>query len=268
MKELTMVKTISIALLKVDFFIRVATDPERVLQLAELYESGVKLPPLEVTAKPDGDYSVIDGRHRLEALSLLNRTEVDCEVRVYKDRAHQFGAALKANMGGPQPITRSDIRRTIALMLSQGIKQAQIVELVPLPKSIILRFLTDVRSNEGAKRVREAKQAVLNGEMKVPEAVKHFNVEEDRLRKELGEKKGRLVRSRLVADAKASLRSRFKSLSMVNVNAMRRVLEAHEEGDIPTAQVLDMFQAFETAGKHALATIQGYQSRFLESVKG
>ena len=119
--EVDRMKRVPIEKLGVEFFIRTELDQERVIHLGELYEAGVKLPPLLVTPRGEDRYCVIDGRNRREALIMLGCREAECTVQTYPGKAHEFAAAVRANMGGAQCVNRVDIRRTIQTMLAQGI---------------------------------------------------------------------------------------------------------------------------------------------------
>jgi hypothetical protein len=65
-------RTISVRIedLQMNLFVRWQLNEEHALYLAELIENGVLLPPIKITP----DMVVIDGRHRIEAHILLNRT--------------------------------------------------------------------------------------------------------------------------------------------------------------------------------------------------
>src|SRR5690242_19914310 len=90
----------------VPFFVRNDRTDDRTLYFAELYEAGKALPPLLVTE----DYRLIDGRHRLEALKLLNVELVEALIfRGQHSEAELIAEAFNANVSdAPQPPTPKD----------------------------------------------------------------------------------------------------------------------------------------------------------------
>ena len=70
------VETVALKDLKLNLFVRQALNQDHALFLGELLENGVNLPPIRITRKRE----VIDGRHRIEAYELNNRTEIEAEI--------------------------------------------------------------------------------------------------------------------------------------------------------------------------------------------
>lgn len=239
------------------FFVRKALDQDNVLALAELYEAGTELPPIKVAAET---LELIDGRHRIGALDLLNRTTVMAELVPVGSRAEMIAMAFVANYGGALKPTRADIEHTIELLLEQGLNQARIMEMIPLPKSVARKYLMNVRSNVLKRNVNRAVLAVADGGISVADAADKFGVDPDRLREEIRGK--RKSRKKDFVGVKSALTNRFKSLSLRNANLVKNILVQYGDGEATEAQVEELLDAITHSIRRMAKSHEDWVKRF------
>lgn len=249
-----------IAKLHTSFFVRTELNQDYVLQLGELLEAGVVLPPC--LASPDGDgYDLVDGRHRVAAYDLLGKTEVPCDVKNFANETDKIAAAFAANLGGPLPPTRADMDYTIGLLIKNGLREKQIVKLLPqLPPSLVRRYVYNVQSKDAKRRMTEAVQAVANGETNAKDAAERFDVDYESLRAKLS---GARKRAKMeMSEIKGTMTSRHKSVSLKNANELKRLLAAYEDGEVLSKQVEDVFGHIRHLLRHMGKTTDDWYARW------
>lgn len=230
---------IPISRIKEVFFVRESLDEEWVIQLAQLYEGGVELPPIELTKKDE----LVDGRHRLEALKLLNRTEVDCVLVEETDRLKLIALAFAANVGGAKPPTQDDIKFTIRVLLREGVTRRRVLELMPYPKEVTRRYVDDVQSAEAKLKMNRAMDAVVEGGMTVKAAAQEMNVDEAKLKEALkGKKKAAKSGKNQIAQIKANFTTQFKRLSTSNGKSISVWIQKYEDGVITHKEMQELLQ--------------------------
>lgn len=106
-------------------------DEARVALYVDQMNAGAAFPPIAVV--PRGElFVVVDGRHRLEALTRRGKKTIDVIVKSIPSLAAMRLAALAANMNGGKavsvPPTRADMTLTVHSLLRDGLKAKDIVE--------------------------------------------------------------------------------------------------------------------------------------------
>ena len=144
------------------FFVRTGIDDDRVLQLAALYEVGEEMDPVVITRE---HHELVDGRHRIAALDLLDRKEVECELIEDASQEELIGLAFKANTGGALPPTTADIEHTVRLLLDRKVLISKIIELLPFPPSLTRKYVKGVQDKLRRTQLNRAVVAVADGEM-------------------------------------------------------------------------------------------------------
>jgi len=96
---------------------RVGTMQNKVDEYAELYDEGTKFPPVSVMVI-DKKYYLIDGFHRVAALTKLGEYEVEADVVEGSTLDDAKLASWAANKSHGIPRTQADKRRTIEEMLA------------------------------------------------------------------------------------------------------------------------------------------------------
>lgn len=176
------IQTVPLKDLKSNLFVRQALNPEHALFLAELVENGVTLPPIKITH----ELVVIDGRHRIEAHELNNRTEITCEVVDVKNETDLIAEAYKANIGGSLPPTPQDTEHTIMLLLDRDETMKRIAELLGLPAGMARKYINSVKSKTSRQKLMNAASAVTDGGLTVAKAAEQYGVELEKLKEILG----------------------------------------------------------------------------------
>jgi ParB-like chromosome segregation protein Spo0J len=221
--------------LKQDIYVRQTLNQERVVQLAELIESGVELNPIQIA--PDG--RVIDGRHRIEAHELVGRTEISCEIVEVADDLQLISMAYKANAGGALPPTRSDTEHVVMLLLSRRATHKSIGEALGLTPSLARKYIASVKARMERAKLRSAAAAVAEGNLTVAQAAAQFDVDLQALKLHIG---GNKKRKKTVANFLAELTQLHRSAGSKLGKTMKRVLEMYEDGELTAKQAIEVIE--------------------------
>lgn len=248
--------------LKIPFYVRTALDQDHVLKLAELYEAGASLPPIEVTESNE----IIDGRHRKEAWELAKPGQpIEGIVIEDKDPVTLLGRALTANEGGSLQPTRADIVHTVRQMLIEKASERRIYELLPYPRAITRKYLDAAKSKIKKGLLQQARQDVLDG-LTVKEAATKHGVEIADLKKAISPSLG--VNQNMLSNTVKDLRSRFYSLSRANQALVKRLVMSYVDGDVQEKVVNEVLEKIETLVQAQVRHINDWKSRFTSARKG
>ena len=133
---------VKIADLQTNMYVRKTLSEDHFLYLAELLTNGVALPPIKISKQ----MGVVDGRHRIEAYLLADRTEIEAIILDIDNEADLVAEAYKANVGGSLPPSQGDTEHTIMKLLDLGESKKRVAELLNLPSGMARRYITDVQS--------------------------------------------------------------------------------------------------------------------------
>lgn len=260
--------TVPIDSISEEFFVRTRLNDDHVLHLASLYEAGSKLPALLV-ARTDGlTHPVVDGRHRLAALKLLNKKSADVEWMDEVNKGALLIRALENNVGGSLPPSNADIIYSIQQMIESGMVpsaiQKQLAEKTKWPPSVLRRYITDALSNIHKSKLVKAKEAVLNQGMTVGEAAMAFKLKLDTLK---GSLQGKAKRKSGVAEFKGALTNIFRSRGGSMGAVMKKVQIRLEDGDISWNAVEQILDHCESCCKNTALSVRDWRRR-LEAKNG
>lgn len=252
------IKTETVALkdLRVNLFVRHALNQEHALYLAELIENGVQLPPIKITR----ERVVVDGRHRLEAHELNNKSEILCEVVDVRSETDIIAEAYKANVGGSLPPTPQDTEHTIMLLVSCGETMKRIGELLGLPAGMARKYVNSVKSKISRQKLMKAASAVTEGGLTVAKAAEQYEVEPEKLKEILSGHKQKHKQG--ISEIQRGLTRTHKSLSQRNAALIRNLLNKYEDGDVNEQQVREIFSHIEQLQKRASRAISDWKKRF------
>jgi hypothetical protein len=256
-------KEVKLSELRTTFYVRTALDQEHVLKLADLYEAGEKLPPLQVTKNNE----IIDGRHRKEAMEVAFSRDYKTTVEVVteEDMPQLLSMALKANEGGSKQPTRGDIIHTIRLMLAEGAREKDIYELLPYPKGATRKYLSQAKVQLKKALVQRAKEDVING-MTVREAADKHDIDVADLKRAISPSIG--VNQDLLTSTLADISKRSFVHNRGDQALVKRMVEGFADGDVPekaVEQVLDKIEKLINLQKRRL---EDWRSRFEAAKKG
>lgn len=251
--------------IEIPFYVRKFINEDHVYHLAELYEAGVDLPPIQVTS--DKHY-LVDGRHRKAAMELAMQTEATVELVPPMTPAELIVAAFAANTGGSLPPTRDDIEHTIELLLERNISNKEITERMrALPPSITKKYISKVRSNIAKRSLRRAVLAVTDAGMTVEQASLRYEVNEETVRDEIrGTKKK--SKSFGMDEIKGGLSAKFKSLSQTNAQLVRKLMDKVRDGEMQPEQLRETVKAIGYYINRMEATNREWEKRVASLIKG
>ncbi|OGY30118.1 MAG: hypothetical protein A3F35_03355 [Candidatus Woykebacteria bacterium RIFCSPHIGHO2_12_FULL_45_10] len=251
-----MSKMFKIADLTTNLFVRHTLNEDRVLQLAELMESGVKLDPIKITRGKE----IIDGRHRVEVHKFLDLDEIACEIVDVKNRAEMISMAYQANLGGALPPTQADTDHTIEQLIEAGETIKRIAELLGLPAALVRKHVSTVKSRMARVKLQQAVDAVASGGLTVAKAAEKFGVDEDALRDKLtGGRKGKSRRG--IGEITRSLTHEFRSHSQRNARMLKSLLDKYEDGDIGLKGVREVFAKIKQLQKKSAHSVADWEAR-------
>ena len=242
--------------IKLNLFVRQSLNEDHALYLAELMENGVDLPPIKVAS----DFTVIDGRHRVEAHVVNMKKEIRCEVLDLTDETEIISEAYKANTGGSLPPTREDTEHTIMLLLERKESKKRIGELLGLPPGLARRYISEVQSRTNRAKLQRAAAAVTDGGLTVAKAAESHEVDLEKLKEILSVRRRKHKHG--VAEMQRALTKTYKSLGSKNASALRRLLEKYDDGDVTEKQVRDIFSHLEDLQKKQTRSTTDWKHRF------
>lgn len=248
--------SVKIADLVTNLYVRQELNEEHAILLAELLANGTALPPIKITP----DHRVIDGRHRIEAHALCDRTEITAEVVNLTDEAEIIAAAYQANANGPLPPTAADNEHTIVCFLQQGVTITKIAQFMGLPTKLVRKYVEGVKAKEARARMAQAKRDVTDGGLSVPKSAEKNGVDPENLKEALGGR--RQKKSDDVRSIQAALVKRAKSASSTNAALFRGLLKAFEDGDISAKEMKEIFADIKRQQAKQVRAVAQWERRF------
>lgn len=255
------IETVALKDLQTNLFVRKALNQEHALYLAELLENGVELPPIKITQ----DRVVIDGRHRIEACQVALRKEIEAEIVTVRDETDLIVEAYKANVGGPLPPSRDDTEHTVMMLLERGEPKKKIAELLGLPAGMARRYVNDVQSKASRAKLQRAAAAVTDGGLTVARAAEQYGASVEKLKEMLSGRRRKHKEG--IAEIRRNFTKLYKSVGLKNANAIKRLLEKHEDGDVTEKQARDIFTHIEHLQKESSRKVADWRKRF-EAMSG
>lgn len=253
-------KTVKIADLSTNLFVRWQLNQDHAIHLGELLAEGVKLPPIEITK----DNMVIDGRHRIEAHDLNRHDTIEATVVDVSGETELISRAYRANLGGALPPTPQDTEHTIALLVERGEKVQRIAKLLGLPPGMIRRYVNDVRSKLTRSKVLRAASSVAEGGLTVAKAAEQYDVDPKKLREVLSGR--RRTHKAGIQDMQRRFTTTYKSVGSRNASSLRRLIELFEDGDVSERQVRDIFAHVVQLQKQSAKAVSERKKRFEATV--
>ncbi|KKT00843.1 MAG: hypothetical protein UV76_C0007G0051 [Candidatus Nomurabacteria bacterium GW2011_GWA2_43_15] len=250
------VETVALKDLKLNLFVRQALNQDHALFLGELLENGVNLPPIRITRKRE----VIDGRHRIEAYELNNRTEIEAEIVDIETESELIAEAYRANIGGSLPPTTQDTEHTIMLLLERGETMKRIGELLGLPAGMARKYINSVKSKISRQKLMKAAAAITDGGLTINKAAEQYEVDAEKLKEVLSGHRRKQKQG--VAEVQRGLTKTYKSLGSKNAALIRSLLEKYEDGDVTERQVRDIFAHIERLQKRSARAVSDWKKRF------
>ena len=99
-----------------DWQVRNKIDPHTVSRYRTIYKNGGSLPPIEV-ARVDGAFRLVDGWHRLAALRLLERDDVEANITTMTMSEARWAAAA-ANLSHGLPLKSKELRNVFGAYIT------------------------------------------------------------------------------------------------------------------------------------------------------
>lgn len=217
-------RTVPIETLKVSFFARTALDENHILYLADLYEHGVNVDPIIINEQ----HEVIDGRHRLEAMRLLNKQE--CLALIAKGMTPQESLieALRANMKGPKPPSTADVYHIITSLLNMGLRRTQVTAMLPYPPSLIKKYMNVVMKREQRKVLAGIIDEILTGNISLNDAAEKYGIGVSIIRDALDARKAKNTLD--MSHVYSAIEKRVRSTSHQMSAASRELITAFHDG--------------------------------------
>lgn len=249
-------KTVDVADLKVNLFVRKEIDVEHALIMSLLMAEDVVFPPIKITE----DNIVIDGRHRIEAYELNKITTVKCEVVEVENETDLIAQAYRANTGGSKPPTLADTEHTISILLERGESMVNIAKLLGLPTNMTRRYAQEVKSRMSRAKLVRAATAVTDGGLTIAKAAEKEGVDLDKLKEMLSGRRNKQKWG--MPQVKRELTKLYRSIGSKNASTMRRLLDKYQDGDVTEKQVREVFSQLKALQKRSARSITDWEKRF------
>lgn len=248
-------RVVAIADINVDLFVRTKLDQDRVIEFAAHMEEGVKFPPIGITK----DNRLVFGRHRLEALKMLDRTETEAEIIEADDEVEIIKIAWDENAKSSLPPSREDTEHTIEMLLDRKLPKKQIGELLGLPPGLARTYLKNVQARITTKRLQTAATAIAKRDYTAARAAEEFGVDLDRLKDFIS---GFRRKTSEFADLKHRLIHKAKSHSATLTSLCQKLHIKYEDGELTKPQVDELFTLMLTQAKQVNRFVSDWQKRF------
>lgn len=250
-------KRVKLADLKTDYFVRKGLDQDWALYIGELMEQGVKFPNIIVTA----DLQVIDGRHRLEAFSLLNIEEILVEIdESITTEADLIAAAYKANTGGSKPPSKEDTEHTVMMLLDRKETISNIATLLGLPANLTRNLAKLIKAKTNKQKLARAMDAVATGGLTVAKAAELHGVEPDRLKDQIsGKRKKKAALG--IPEILANISTQYKGQGSRNAAVIRKLMNMLEDGEVTEKQVIKVIDHVQASLKQQQRSLEGWRKR-------
>jgi len=127
--------------------------------------AGVQFPPI-ILAVSNGKKILVDGKHRIDAMTQQKITETDAVVHIGWSRKKIFEEAVKSNISHGRTLSPFEKRRIALKLRDEGYNDADIVELIQVPADKLDNFV-------GQRLVNS-----ITGEVIVKSEIKHLTDED------------------------------------------------------------------------------------------
>jgi hypothetical protein len=271
------VLTIHIDNIKNKFDVRQALDEDRIVYLAEVYQSGVYVEPIKVikdgpdTTPGEQLYAFVDGRHRAAARNLLDLPTIEAILvtNIDDDLVSLYAESLKSNYGGAKPPTREDIRHTVTRMLEAGAKHSRIMSALSfIPPSMMRQYLTDAMAKLARHRVFKALEWVANGGS-LKEAAEKYQVDVEVLKNEItGSKKKKKAAGTIVGEYKAYLTITLRKANQGIAGKIQSLLAKIEDGEVTVDVGIDIINQWRTHVVKSEHRIKDWEQRLQHIAEG
>jgi hypothetical protein len=178
---------VEITKLKDSFDIRNTLNQDHVLFLWSLIDAGTELPPIKITK----DFSIIDGRHRRIAYEHAGIPMIKAEVVDTDSTIEIVKQAIEANMGGALPPTKTDLYRTMMILINRKYSKERITDEFKsiLPMGLIRISYHQARWQINNKKVNEAIDLIKTSNLTVKKAAEIVGISENSIKEKLDRKK-------------------------------------------------------------------------------
>ena len=257
-------KSVKLADVQTNLFVRDALDQNHVLYLAELIENGVEMKDLieigYVVTDSEKAETIVDGRHRKEAYELNQVVEVKAKVFEFEDEAEMIAYAYGKNTGGSRPPTAADNEHTVKLLLECKESVKRISDLLGWPMGMARKYVSDVRSRMNRAKLQRAAEAVTEGGLTVAKAAEVHEVDVEKLKEILSTHRKKHKTN--LQDLHRQLSTLYNSLGKKHAAVVKKFMDKYEDGDVSEKQVRDIIEHIELLQKKAARTIAEWHKRF------
>lgn len=248
--------------LSVDVFVREKTDPDYVVHLAIMFESGVAFEPIEITRSN----RVIDGRHRIEAARLAELTEIDAVIVDDMPRKEMIARAMNANLGGSRVPTKKDILLSLESMVKAGASERWIRENVPFPRAVMDTYLGEVRGAIQRQKLAEAKRMLAAG-LTVDEAASKLSITVESIRtRVLGERGTKANNYNVQSDIDRRIAFRNRGIGQKNRYIFDAAVKAFDDGELTREEVFKVADQIEHHGQMSVKAAEDFRKRFFQKI--
>lgn len=245
-----------------DLFVREKLDDDRVWYWVERFQNAPEsVHPIEITQ----DGSLTDGRHRIAAAELCDRTEIRAYIYPVKNKGEQIKRAFLSNVSpdSPKPPTKADAILTIKQMIGQHMKKNEIIDTMAkmFPVSTSKGLYDEARHAIYRDNLRDAKRSVLDDGNTIIVAATTFGIDPDKLREELGGKKKKKD-VMTPGEFNRDLSSHYRSHGQKVRTIFTKVDKLYNDGELSKANVIEIYEYAIKSARQKLRDLTDKAKRF------
>lgn len=112
-----------------------------VYKYKQAMKTGAEFPPIDVS-KNNGNYFLIDGKHRIEAMKQLKGEIIDAIIHENLSKEEIIKMAIKANTEHGQALSTQEVVKSILKLQKMNVNTEDISKIVNIPKEKIQPLVT------------------------------------------------------------------------------------------------------------------------------
>jgi len=254
---------VSLSEIKETFFVRKEFNEDRIFFFWNILDSDGTIDPIMITP----DKELIDGRHRKRAYEMASKKDIKCIIVNPKNLIDKIDLAFSSNVtGGPLPPTFQDYVKYAYELLHGGESRVKTIEKLchTLPKASAVKACDQARFALNRDNLNAAKYAVTEGDMKVTDAAKKYNVDEIALKELLEGKMKNKTSAKGLREIKNAVTTQFRSHGAKWSALLKKSQKLFEDGELSAKAYEEVLDTIEDNMKTSLRSVVGWKKRFEE----
>jgi ParB-like nuclease family protein len=234
--------------------VRVNLNEDHVLTLAGLIDSGVEMPPIDITDKME----ILDGRHRVQAAALAGHETIQAKIHRGLANREALVFSYRSNETGPLPMTLHDYAVVVKQLIEMGDSDPQICMSLKMPAKFLRPIISKERSRIIGHKLIKAKELMVSGKT-VAQAAEEVNIPERAIQQSLRQT-GRVEHSLYTKLASSVTQERNAMMGWMR-RMHERIQEDYREGLITKEEIVTVWQRTRDMLQAGVVKVSDYEMR-------